>query len=133
VVSGCGDLTVVGLRLMGCELRVYRIAREYPYHNQNELNSLAQKLLDQYRDEVLFYDALSSNAYPYVVEQRKNGWFRRSTMFEPTDLSSNGAELALVDPKTRPLLEPTSMPESSGIKQLLVTILDQCSRLLPIQ
>src|SRR5215469_3287590 len=27
-------LTVVGLRLVGGELRVYRIARQYPYHNQ---------------------------------------------------------------------------------------------------
>lgn len=116
--SPSGYLTVIGLRLIGGELRVYRIVRQYPYRNQSELDSLARKLHDQYRNEVLFYDYLSSNAYSYVIEQRKDGWFGRSTMFNPRDLSDNAAELVLIDPNTRPMLEPTSMPDSGEIKQL---------------
>ncbi|MGH9513108.1 MAG: hypothetical protein ACRD2U_13330 [Terriglobales bacterium] len=128
-----GYLTVIGLRLIGGNLRIYRIARQYPYHNQNELASLAHKLHNQYGDEILLYDYLSSNAYTDVIEQRKNGWFGRSTMFNPTDLSANAAELVLVDPRTRSLLGPTSMPESGEIKQLPVNMPEQCSRSLPIQ
>jgi hypothetical protein len=125
-------LTVVGLRLIGRELTVYRIARQYPYHNQTELVSLAKKLRSQYPDEVLFYDYLSSNAYSDVIKQKKNGWFGRSTMFNPSDLSDNAAELVLIDPTTRLLLEPTSMPESGEIKPLAVQMPDQCSTSPPI-
>jgi hypothetical protein len=34
-------LTVIGLRLIDGELRVYRIGREYPYHNNAEILGLA--------------------------------------------------------------------------------------------
>ena len=43
-----GYLTVVGLRLINGELRVYRIARQYPYRNQSELVTLARKLRPEY-------------------------------------------------------------------------------------
>ncbi len=126
-------LTAIGLRLVGGELKVYRIVRQYPYHNQNELVSLARKLNDQYRENILLYDGISSNAYSDVIEQKRNGWFGRSSVFNPTDLSNNAAELVLIDPRTRPLLEPTSMPESGEIKPLPVKTPDQCSASPPIQ
>jgi hypothetical protein len=126
-------LTVVGLRLIGGELRVYRIARQYPYHHQDELISLARKLHEQYGAEILLYDYLSSNAYYYVIENKKNGWFGRSTMFNPTDLSDNAAELVLIDPSTRLLLEPSSMPESGEIKPLAVELSKNCNISLPLQ
>jgi hypothetical protein len=131
--SAGGYLTVIGLRLIGGELRVYRIARQYPYHNRNELTALGRKLQNEYGNEIFFSDALSSNAYPYVIQQVKNGWFGRSTMFNPTDFSDNEAELVLVDPATRPLLAPASMPDSGEIRQLPVNMPEQCSRSLPIQ
>ncbi|MGD0001502.1 MAG: hypothetical protein ABSE21_15500 [Bryobacteraceae bacterium] len=126
-------LTVVGLRLIGGQLTVYRIARQYPYRDQNELISLAQKLHVHYGERVLLYDYLSSNAYSDVIEQRKDGWFARSTTFNPTDFSDNAAELVLIDPRTRDLLESTSMPESGEIKPLPVRLSQECSRSLPIQ
>jgi len=126
-------LTVVGLRLIGGELKVYRIARQYPYHTQAEIVSLARTLRDQYGEGLLLYEGISSNAYSEVIIQRKDGWFGRSTMFNPTDLSDNAAELVLIDPRTRSLLEPSSMPESGEIKPLPVTIPPQCSRSVPIQ
>ena len=113
-------LTVIGLRLIGGELRVYRIARQYPYHNQTELTSLARQLKDEYGNEILHYSYLSSNAYSDVIQQKKNGWFGRSTLFTPNDLADNAAELVLIDPRTRPLLQPTSMPESGEIQSLPV-------------
>ena len=126
-------LTMIGLRLIDGELRVYRIARQYPYHTQAELVSLAKTLRDQYGETLLLYDYLSSNAYSDVITQNKNGWYGRSTMFNPTDLSDNAAELVLIDPRTRSLLEPTSMPESGEIKPLAVKPTTQCSQSLPIQ
>ena len=126
-------LTVVGLRLIDSDLRVYRIAREYPYHTQVEIVSLAKKLHEQYGDKLLLYDFLSSNAYSDVINQRKDGWFGRSTMFNPTDLSDNAAELVLIDPRTRALLQPTSMPDSGEINPLPVKLVAQCSQSLPIQ
>jgi hypothetical protein len=126
-------LTVVGLRLTNGDLTVYRIARQYPYRNQNELVSLAKELSGQYGKRVLLYDYLSSNAYSDVIEQRKDGWFARSTLFNPTDLADNAAELVLIDPTTRALLEPTSMPDSGEIKPLAVKLSEHCSRSLPIQ
>lgn len=126
-------LTVIGLRLIDGELRVYRIARQYPYHTQAEIVSLARTLRDQYGTAVLLYTGISSNAYSEVISQRKDGWFGRSTVFNPTDLSDNAAELVLIDPHTRPLLEPSSMPESGEIKPLPVAIPSQCSRAVPIQ
>jgi hypothetical protein len=96
-----GYLTVVGLRLMKGQLKVYRIARQYPFHNQAELSSLAGQLRNEYGARVLFYDFLSSNAYSEVIAQNKDGWFARSTTFNPTDLSDNAAELVLIDPQTR--------------------------------
>jgi len=126
-------LTIVGLRLINGELTVYRIAREYPYHNQNELVSLAKELRGQYGTRILLYDGISSNAYPDVIEQHKDGWFGRSTTFNPSDLSDNAAELVLIDPRTRALLQPTSMPDSGEITPLSDVLPSVCSRSLPIQ
>jgi hypothetical protein len=126
-------LTVVGLRLIDGELKVYRIARQYPYHNESELVSLAHQFRVQYGDQILIYNYLSSNAYSDVIKQQKNGWFGRSTMFNPTDLSDNAAEIVLIDPHTRSLLEPSSMPESGEIKPLRVKLSGQCSTSIPIQ
>jgi hypothetical protein len=126
-------LTVVGLRLIEGKLTVYRIARQYPYQNQNELITLGRQLGAQYGKRVLLYDYLSSNAYSDVIAQRKEGWFARSTMFNPTDLSDNAAELVLIDARTRALLEPTSMPDSGDIKPLPVKLPPACSRSLPVQ
>jgi hypothetical protein len=126
-------LTIVGLRLIDGELTVYRMARQYPYHNQTELVTLAKQFSGLYGKQVLLYDYLSSNAYTDVIAQNKDGWFARSTMFNPTDLSDNAAELVLVDPRTRTLLQPSSMPESGEIKPLPVIPTPSCSRALPIQ
>jgi hypothetical protein len=126
-------LTVVGLRLIGGELRIYRIVRQYPFRNQTELGSLAQRLHDQYRDNVVFYDGISSNAYSAVIAQRKEGWFGRSSPFNPLDPSDNAAELVLIDPRSRPLLQPTSMPDSGEIPRLQVAMPQQCSRSIPLQ
>lgn len=125
--------TVVGLRLIGDELKVYRIAREYPYHTQDELRSLAKKLFPAYGHRVLFYDYLSSNAYSDVIEQNKDGWFARSTMYTPSDLSNNVAELVLIDPQTRGILEPSSMPTSGEIKPLAMHLSKHCNQEMPIQ
>jgi hypothetical protein len=126
-------LTIVGLRLINGELTVYRIARQYPYHNQNEIRALAKKLSDEYGKRLLLYDYLSSNAYSDVIHQRRDGWFGRSTMFNPSDLTDNTAELVLIDPNTRALLEPTSMPDSGEISPLPVRLPPACNRSLPIQ
>jgi hypothetical protein len=126
-------LTVVGLRLVGGELRVYRIARQYPFHNQAELISLGRKLHDQYGNDIVFYDGVTSNAYSDVVEQKKEGWFGRSTMFNPRDLADNAAEFVLIDPRTRELLEPSSMPDSGEIKQLANRMPKGCSTSIPLQ
>ncbi len=126
-------LTVVGLRLVGGELRIYRIVRQYPFRNQSELGSLAQRLHEQYGDNVVFYDGISSNAYSAVIAQRKQGWFGRSSAFNPLDPSDNTAELVLIDPATRPLLQPTSMPDSGEIPRLQVTLPQECSRALPLR
>lgn len=126
-------LTVVGLRLINSELTIYRIARQYPYQNQAELVSLAKQLRDQYGSRILLYDYLSDNAYSDVIKQQKDGWFGRSTLFNPTDLSDNAAELVLIDPATRNLLESTSMPESGEIEQLPMKIPSSCNRSLPVQ
>lgn len=125
--------TVVGLRLIGDDLKVYRIAREFPFHNQSELISLAQNLRPKYGPNILFYDYLSSNAYSDVIDQHKQGWFARSSMFTPGDLSNNTAELVLIDPLTRTLLEPSSMPASGEIKPLPSTLSNRCNRSMPIQ
>ncbi len=85
--------TVIGLRLIDGELKVYRIARQYSYHNNNELISLARKLRDQYGRNILLYDGISSNAYSDVIEQKRNGWFGRSSVFNPMDLLNNTADI----------------------------------------
>lgn len=126
-------LTIVGLRLINGELSVYRIARQYPYHNQTELRALAKKLSDEYGKRLLLYDYLSSNAYSDVIQQRKDGWFGRSTMFNPSDLTDLAAELVLIDPSTRALLQPTSMPDSGEISPLPVKLPPACNRSLPLQ
>jgi hypothetical protein len=126
-------ITLVGLRLIGGELKVYRIARQFPYHDQSELAGLARELHGKYGDTILFYDGISSNAPYEVVQQRKLGWFGRSSMFNPTDLADNLAEFVLIDPATRPLLEPTSMPDSGEIKPLPVQTPSQCSRPMSLQ
>ena len=126
-------LTVVGLRLMDGELRVYRIARQYPFHNRDELIALGRKLQEQYKENLLLYDGISSNAYSDVIEQKKNGWFGRSSVFNPSDLSDNTAELVLIDPRTRSLLEPSSIPESGEIKPLRIQMPEQCAGPVSIQ
>lgn len=126
-------LTVIGLRLIRGELRVYRIARQFPYHNQGELIALARKLREQYKENLLLCDGISSNAYSDVIEQKKNGWFGRSSVFNSSDLSDNLAELVLIDPTTRSLLEPTSMPQSGEIAPLRIQMPPQCSRPASIQ
>jgi hypothetical protein len=126
-------LTIVGLRLMGGELRIYRIVRQYPYRNQNELVALAKKLHDEHGNRIVFYDGISSNAYSDVIVQRKAGWFGRSSVFNPLDPSDNAAEFVLIDPNTRPLLQPMSIPGSGDISQLSVDMPEQCSRSLPLQ
>jgi hypothetical protein len=126
-------LTVVGLRLINGELTVYRVARQYPYHNQAELVSLAKEVRAQYGEQVLLFDGISSNAYADVITQRKDGWFGHSTLFNPTDLSDNAAELVLIDPTTRVLLEPTSIPESGEIKPLSANLPPICSAPVPLQ
>ena len=126
-------LTVVGLRLINGELTIYRIARQYPYHDQNEIRALARELSAQYGKRLLLYDYLSSNAYSQVIEERRDGWFARSTLFNSTDLSDNAAELVLIDPATRPLLQPSSMPDSGEIKPLPARPPQTCSRSLPLQ
>jgi hypothetical protein len=95
--------------------------------------SLARKLHDQYGDRILFYDGIASNAYSAVIPQRKDGWFAHSTSFNPLDPSDNAAELVLIDPHTRPLLQPMSLPESGDISRMSVTMPEQCSRSLPLQ
>jgi hypothetical protein len=126
-------LTIVGLRLIGDELRIYRIVRQYPYHNQDELVSLARKLHDSYGNEIVYYDGIASNAYSAVIAQRKNGWFGRSSTFNPLDPSDNASELVLIDPKTRALLQPMSLPESGDISHLATAMPSQCSQSLPLQ
>lgn len=126
-------LTIIGFRLINGELKVYRIAREYPFHTPEELRSLARTVVKQYADQVLLYDGISSNAPPDVIARKKIGWFGRSSMFNPGDLSDNRAELVLIDPRTRPLLEPSSMPESGEIRPLPVALAPQCSQSIPIR
>lgn len=126
-------LTVIGLRPINGDLRVYRIARQFPYHNQDELVLLAKELAGQYGHQILLYDGISSNAYSDVIAQRRDGWFGRSTLFNPTDLADNAAELVLIDPLTRSLLEPTSMPESGDIKPLPPSLPQPCTRQIPLQ
>lgn len=58
---------------MGSELRIYRIVRQYPFRNQNELYSPARKLHDQYGDDIMFYDGISSKAYSSVIEKNESG------------------------------------------------------------
>lgn len=126
-------ITMVGLRLIDGELKVYRIAREFPYHNQSQIVTLASELHAQYADSILFYDGISSNAPFEAVKQRKLGWFGRSSLFNPTDLADNQAEFVLIDPATRPLLRPTSMPDSGEINPLPVRISPQCNAPMPLQ
>lgn len=126
-------LTVIGLRLIGGELRVYRIARQFPYQNQGELIALARRLQQEYKQNLLLYDGISANAYSEVIGQKKNGWFGRSSSFNPSDLSDNLAELVLIDPRTRSLLKPSSMPESGEIAPLRIQLVPQCSRPVPLQ
>jgi hypothetical protein len=126
-------ITLVGMRLIGGDLKIYRIARQFPYRDQSGLEGLARELHGKYGDTILFYDGISSNAPYEVVQQRKLGWFGRSSMFNPTDLADNLAEFVLIDPATRPLLEPTSMPDSGEIKPLPVQMPSQCSRPMSLQ
>lgn len=64
-------LTIIGLRFIGGELRVYRIARQYPFPNQHELVALGGKLHAQYGDRIVYYDGIASNACTAVILQRK--------------------------------------------------------------
>ena len=126
-------LTLVGLRLINGELTVYRVARQIPYHNPSELISLAREVRNQYGPRILLYDGISSNAPYDVIKQDKDGWFGRSTPFNPSDLAHNDAELVLIDPRTRPLLQPTSMPDSGEISQLPIKLPSACNSPTPLQ
>jgi hypothetical protein len=128
-----GYTTVIGLRLIDGDLKIYRISREYPFHNQGELLSLVTELKPQYGDSILYYNYLSSNAYSDVISQRKAGWFARSSLFNTNDPFDNTAELVLIDPQTRELLEPSSMLESGEISAVKAVVPPQCSRPLPLQ
>jgi hypothetical protein len=128
-----GHLTVVGLRLQNGELNVYRIARQFPYHSPAEFADLEQKLRQQFGDRLLYVDYLASNAATAISAKRLDGYFGRSEMFNPTDLADNLAEVVLVDPLTRQLLEPTSFPESGEIRPLPVRIPEQCNLPVSIQ
>ena len=127
-----GYVTVVGFRLIDGELKVYRIARQYPYRNNDEIRSLARNFASTYGSDLLLYDYLSSNAFSDVIAQGKDGWFGRSTLFNPSDMADNNAELVLVDPRTRPLLEASSMPDSGEIKPLPVRLPQVCARAVPL-
>lgn len=126
-------LTVVGLRLIGGELRVYRIARQFPYHNTGELASLARQIYHTYGHKILLYRYLSSNAPFSVQKDGADGWFGRSTLFNPGNSSANDAELVLIDPTTRKLLQPTSMPDSGEISFIPNPIPNVCARHMSIQ
>jgi hypothetical protein len=126
-------LTVVGLRLINDHLTVYRIARQFPYRNQDELVSLARRLREEYGSKILLYDYLSSNAYSEVIRQAKDGWFGRSTLYNPADSSDNAAEIVLIDPRTRALLQSTAMPDSGEIAPVAAKMPPSCTRTLPIQ
>ena len=128
-----GHLTAVGLRLQSGELTVYRIARQFPYHSLAELSELAQKLYQQFGDRLIYVDYLASNAGSEVNTHALDGYFGRSEMFNPSDLANNVAELVLIDPSTRQLLEPTSFPESGEIRPLPVRIPDQCNQAVSVQ
>lgn len=125
-------LTVVGLRLIGGELRVYRIARQFPYHNADELVSLGQQIYHAYGHKVLLYRYLSSNAPFSVQKDGADGWFGRSTLFNPENSSVLDAELVLIDPGTRKLLQPTSMPDSGEISFVPNPIPNACARHITI-
>jgi hypothetical protein len=127
-----GYLTMVGLRLIDSELRVYRIVREYPHHTKADLITLGKKLSEQYGDALLLYGGDSSNAYSEVAKQTKNGWFALSD-FNWTDPSDNTGELVLIDPRARSFLEPASKLEGGEIKPLPVKVAGQCSQSVPLQ
>lgn len=127
-----GYLTVVGLRLIESELKVYRIVREYPQHTEGELMSLGKALRQQYGDVLLLYDGASANAYYEVAKQRKSGWFALSDL-NWTDPSNNTAELVLIDPRTRSFLEPASRLEGGELQPFPVKVPAQCSQSIPLQ
>ena len=126
-------LTLVGLRLINGQLTIYRIARQFPFHTPEELLSLAKEVRKQYGRRILIYDGISSNAYSEVISLQKDGWFGRSTLFNPSDLADNDAELVLIDPRTRRLLQPTSMPDSGDISPLPARLPSECNRSVPLQ
>jgi hypothetical protein len=95
--------------------------------------ALGVKIHDQYSNNIVFYDGVTSNAYSDVIEQKKEGWFGRSTMFNPSDLADNAAEFVLIDPRTRSLLEPSSMPESGEISSLANRMPQECSTSIPLR
>jgi hypothetical protein len=95
--------------------------------------SLAHEIKGEYGARILLYDGISSNAYSDVIKQNKDGWFGRSTMFNPSDLSDLEAELVLIDPRTRVLLQPTSIPDSGEISPLPVKLAEPCNRSIPLQ
>jgi hypothetical protein len=97
------------------------------------LISLGRKLHDQYGNDIVFYDGVTSNAYSEVAEQKKEGWFGRSTMFNPRDLADNAAEFVLIDPSTRQLLEPSSMPDSGEIRALASRMPNKCNTSIPLR
>ena len=127
-----GYATAVGLRLIGGELRVYRVARRFPYRTGDELRSLAGGVAGQYGGSVLVVNYLSSNAYTEVQARGKDGWFGRSELFNPSDPTDNAAELVIVDPQTRGLLAPYSWPMSGEIKPTQGGVPAQCGRSMPL-
>jgi len=130
-----GYLTIVGLRIFPDGLRVYRLARQFPYRNQAELISLSHTVKSSYGEAILYYPYLTSNAYSDVIQQRKDGWFGRSSMFNPKDAADNTAELVITDPTTRRLLTTSSDLTAGEIGNTpsLWYRPEQCVRNLPLQ
>lgn len=130
-----GYVTYIGLRLFPDGLRIFRLAREFPFRNQNEFESLSQGIKSAYGDELLYYDGVTSNANYPAISHRKNGWFGVNYRSGLYDLADNVAELVLIDPETRQLLI-TSSDITAGEINLplsLVYFPRQCVRALPIQ
>ncbi len=131
--SESGHPTIVGLRLIDGTLTVYRIAREIPFENGYQFKSLADAVRAQYGNDILLIDYLSSNAYSEVNARQKLGWFGRSSVFNTRDPADNRAELVIIDPKTRPLLSPSSMPYSGEIGDLPVRLEKICEAPVSLQ
>lgn len=91
------------------------------------ISGMTLLLRDRPEDMIEFTAAVLRNPTEHKIK------LEQSTMPNTADLADNAAELLLVDPRTRSLLEPTGIPESGNIKPLAVTPSAQCSRSMPVQ